>query len=180
MEKKIKELLNEQKEKGEQIVLDIGCGKTKRGTIGIDHLPGPLVDIVADFGKGIPFPNNSVDGIIMYHSLEHVTDPVFVLEECRRVLKVGGALDIKVPHHSNVSAYQVHHKSYWNYFSLDPLISDGGKSNEQQKLFSLVKKELNLVKFKFLNEFFSKRSFLYETYLYRIFPCYEIHFILKK
>jgi ubiquinone/menaquinone biosynthesis C-methylase UbiE len=177
---KITELLNHHKEKGKQIILDIGCGKVKRGTIGIDRFPGVLVDVVADFGKGIPFPDNSVDGIIMYHSLEHVSDPVFVLEECHRILKNGGLLDIKVPHHSNISAYQIHHRSYWNYYSLDPVVSTGGKSNEQQKLFSLISRELNLIKFKFLNTFFSKHPFIYEMYFYRIFPCYEIHFILKK
>lgn len=180
MEQKIQELLNKKREKGEQIILDIGCGNMKRGTIGIDHFPGPFVDIVMDFNKGIFFPDNSVDGIIMYHSLEHVVDPIFVLKECRRILKEGGMLDIKVPHHSNISAYQIHHKSYWNYFSLDPVVSEGKKSNEQQKIFSLISRELNLVKFKFLNKFFSKYSFLYEMYFYHIFPCYEIRFLLKK
>jgi ubiquinone/menaquinone biosynthesis C-methylase UbiE len=175
-----KELLKALQESGQKAVLDIGCGKVKRGTIGLDHMPGENVDIVSDFGKELPFPDDSLDGIIMYHSLEHVVDPVGVLRECRRVLKEGGVLDIKVPHHSNVSAYQIHHKSYWNYYSLDPLVSEGHKSNEQEKLFTVIRKELNLTKFKFLNSFFSKRPFLYETYLYRLFPCYEIHFVLRK
>lgn len=177
---KIKKLLSHYEGRGEKIILDIGCGKIKRGNIGIDFFPGDSVDIVADFGKGIPFPDSSADKILMYHSLEHVSDPVFVLEECHRVLKDGGLIEIKVPHHSNVSAYQIHHKSYWNYYSLDPIVSAGDKSNEQHMLFSLIERELNLVKFKFLNSFFSKRPFLYEMYLYRLFPCYEIRFVLRK
>ncbi len=174
------ELLKVVRKSGQKAVLDIGCGKVKRGTIGLDHIAGENVDIVSDLEKELPFPDKSLDGIIMYHSLEHVINPVAVLRECRRVLKEGGIIDIKVPHHSNVSAYQIHHKSYWNYYSLDPLVSEGDKSNEQERLFTVVTKELNLTKFKSLNGFFSKRPFLYETYLYRLFPCYEIHFILRK
>ena len=177
---KVKNLLEKLGNSGKKAVLDIGCGKVKRGTIGLDYISGENVDIVSDFGKEMIFPDDSLDGIVMYHSLEHFTDPVAVLKECQRVLKKGGEIDIKVPHHSNVSAYQIHHKSYWNYYSLDPLVSEGNKSNEQEKLFTVIKKELNLTKFKFLNSFFSKNPFLYETYLYRIFPCYEIRFILRK
>jgi ubiquinone/menaquinone biosynthesis C-methylase UbiE len=174
------ELLNTLQKSGQKAVLDIGCGKVKRGTIGLDYIAGENVDIVSNLEEELPFPAGSLDGIIMYHSLEHVVNPLAVLRECRRVLKPSGTLDIKVPHHSNVSAYQIHHKTYWNYYSLDPILSQGDKSNEQEKLFTVIKKELNLTKFKSLNAFFSKRPFIYETYLYRIFPCYEIHFVLCK
>lgn len=173
-------LITTVRERGQEAILDIGCGKVKRGTIGLDYIAGPHVDIVSDLDRGLPFSDESLDGIIMYHSLEHVVDPVHLLEECHRTLKTGGTLDIKVPHHSNVSAYQVHHNTYWNSYSLDPIITEGAKSNEQKMLFRVVKKELNLVKFRFLNSFFSKRLFIYETYLYRVFPCYEIRFLLEK
>ncbi len=125
-------LIQRLQEKNEPIVLDIGCGKVKRGTIGIDYIDGPQVDLVMDINKGIHLPDNSVDKIIMYHTLEHVTNPPFVISECARILKDGGILDLKVPHHTNPRAFEIHHKTYWNLFSFEPLLKIGDKSNEQK------------------------------------------------
>jgi predicted SAM-dependent methyltransferase len=49
--------------------------------------------------KGIPHPSNSVDMIYSSHMLEHLRpdQAQFVLDECHRVLKPGGALRLVVP-----------------------------------------------------------------------------------
>ncbi|NIO22955.1 MAG: methyltransferase type 11, partial [Candidatus Aenigmarchaeota archaeon] len=53
-------------------VLDVGCGKKKHpGSIGIDIRPDSDADKVCDFDKGIPYPDNSFDKVILHHSLEH-------------------------------------------------------------------------------------------------------------
>jgi len=88
--------------------LDLGCGGHKQGDIGIDIAPWPGVDYVVNLGfDPLPLPDCSVDKIISQHSIEHVPfvvydfhtgarkyPMVFLLRECHRVLKVGGAMDI--------------------------------------------------------------------------------------
>jgi len=45
----------------------------------------------------LPFKDNSVDYILMNHTLEHVTNIVHVLNECHRVLKKDAHLEVQVP-----------------------------------------------------------------------------------
>lgn len=164
----------------ERIVLDIGCGKVKRGNIGIDYIPGPNVDLVMDINQGILLPTESVDEIKMFHVLEHTNDALYVLKECNRILKRGGIIEIRVPHHSNPSAYQIHHKSYWNLFSLDPILNEGDKSNESIRLFGLISKDLKLIRFNFLKKIILKYPYLYESFFCNFFACYEVVYILEK
>jgi 2-polyprenyl-3-methyl-5-hydroxy-6-metoxy-1,4-benzoquinol methylase len=43
------------------------------------------------------FPEGSFDAVTLCHSLEHVSDPMSLLKECRRVLRPGGSLAIATP-----------------------------------------------------------------------------------
>jgi SAM-dependent methyltransferase len=52
----------------------------------------PEVDMHA-----IPYPGETFDLVIHSDTLEHVENPVHALQECRRVLKPGGALCFTVP-----------------------------------------------------------------------------------
>ncbi len=59
----------------------------------------------------IPYEDNSVGIIYAYHFLEHCKDPVKVLQECQRVLKVGGTMNICVPYYtSQMAAHDLDHK----------------------------------------------------------------------
>jgi len=72
--------------------LNLGCG----GNI----LPGwQNHDADVDITKPLPFPNDSAEIIFAEHVCEHVTGPQFLwfLDECRRVLKVGGDVRICMP-----------------------------------------------------------------------------------
>lgn len=175
-------LIKDAREKERELSLDIGCGKRKHATIGMDHFAGEGVDIVADVNKGIPFPDGSLERVVMFHSLEHVFDPVFVMTECARVLQLDGILEVKVPHHSNVTAYQIHHRSYWNLFSFEPLVMQGTKSNEQFSLFSTQKLLIRpyYPSFLFAAGWLSKHRYLYEFFLWHIIPSYEVYGIFKK
>lgn len=44
--------------------------------------------------EGLPFSNNSFDGIFMYDTLQHVENKKLALEECLRVLKSDGIIAI--------------------------------------------------------------------------------------
>jgi ubiquinone/menaquinone biosynthesis C-methylase UbiE len=180
MKNNFEELRNKLAQNNESIILDIGCGKVKRGTIGLDSYDGEFVDIVANVEEKLPIPDASCDEVKMFHVLEHVRDPLALLSEVRRILKPGGITEIRVPHFTNITAYQIHHRSYWNSFSLDPILSVGSKSNESIVLFTLVEKRINLMFLGRFSPLITRHAYLYELFLCKLFPGYEIVFILKK
>ena len=98
--------------------LDIGCGKLKKGRLGIDRSLAEGVDLVVDletlmprnptttqiyedtgfFGPGLPFPNGSIKSIISHHCFEHLRDGFIpLMDECHRVLESKGVLRVIVP-----------------------------------------------------------------------------------
>ncbi|MER3419541.1 MAG: hypothetical protein C4290_03020 [Chloroflexota bacterium] len=81
--------------------LDIGCGRSKfKGTLGVDLVPLPGVDVVADLTRGLPFRDSSVSEIYTSHTLEHVENLPAVMEELWRVCKPNALVHIWVPHAS--------------------------------------------------------------------------------
>lgn len=81
--------------------LNLGCG----GNILPDF---ENRDADCDITKPLPWPDNSVDYILIEHCLEHVTGPegFSFMKEARRILKDGGTLRICVPQLKNVDAYK--------------------------------------------------------------------------
>ena len=59
--------------------------------------PNKDVDMVFDLSDGLPFDNNSVDEVMAIQVLEHLSNPIALLEEIYRVLKPSGVIDIAVP-----------------------------------------------------------------------------------
>lgn len=81
-------------------VYDIGCGsRPYPGSIGVDIVPLPEVDIVADLAGRWPFEDGSIDCLIATHVLEHL-DLLPAMDEAFRVLRPGGYFWIRVPHSS--------------------------------------------------------------------------------
>lgn len=92
-------------------ILDLGCGgnKTIPQAIGVDIIPVDEfietlkpgtksgADVNADVSKPLPFEKNSVDTIIARHILEHMLDPIEVLQNWKQVLKPNGKIVIAVP-----------------------------------------------------------------------------------
>ncbi len=106
----------------EIVKIDLGCGPAKRkGCIGIDILPLPGVDIVADFEKGLEFlPDNSVDEMYSSHVLEHIQNLELMMKEIHRVLKPNAFKQIIVPHFSNPYYYSDYtHKRFFGLYSME-------------------------------------------------------------
>lgn len=87
--------------------LDIGCGDRKLpGSVGIDRLALPAVDIVHDLSV-FPWPveSASYDLVFANHFLEHVDDVLKTVEEIHRILKPGGRCVVQVPYFRSVDAF---------------------------------------------------------------------------
>jgi len=88
-------------------ILDVGCGtgyvqdNLGKKSVGMDITFGLLREnrndvVCADAGH-LPFRSNMFDTVYSINLLEHVPDPVQVVEECRRVLKKNGTLILITP-----------------------------------------------------------------------------------
>ena len=101
-----------------KVVVELGSGnrRLRAGIINVDLFPFPNVDIVADIAA-IPFPDNSIDVVVLETVLEHVADPWSVVKEVHRVLRPGGSVVCSTPF---VFPYHGYPNHYWN-FSRDGL-----------------------------------------------------------
>lgn len=86
--------------------LNLGCGrKHRKGWVNVDNNEGNKPQIVHNLNKfPYPFKDDSVTYIVMDAVLEHLDDPIKVLEECHRILKPKCILEIQVPHYSSPQA----------------------------------------------------------------------------
>jgi len=75
------------------LTLDVGCGKYKRGNIGIDYSRDSDADVIAD-AHYLPFKDECFDKVISVAVLEHSPNPLNFLKEQYRVLKKGGELEV--------------------------------------------------------------------------------------
>ena len=79
--------------------LDVGCGTRKRpGYVGIDIVPHPGVDIVADMTKPLPFEDDTVTGVSCTGTLQLISSPGPFLHELIRVCKDGTEIEFWTPH----------------------------------------------------------------------------------
>jgi ubiquinone/menaquinone biosynthesis C-methylase UbiE len=83
------------------MMLNLGShNKRIDGYTNVDVLDLPNVDIVHDLNSfPWPFEMSSVDGILMQEFLEHISwrNTQAVINECYRILKPGGKINIQVP-----------------------------------------------------------------------------------
>jgi predicted SAM-dependent methyltransferase len=183
-----------------EIKIDLGCGPSKRpGYIGIDILPLDGVDIVADFEKGLSFiPDNSVDEIVSFHLLEHITELDHMMREIHRILKPTGIKKIVVPHWSNPHYYSDYtHKRFFGLYTFDYFTKNG--TNLKRKVPNFYNNAKFTVEYRKLRfsayPFFIRNKFkaifthvfnlnvfmqeLYEGFFTGIISCSEIHYHIR-
>lgn len=121
--------------------VDLGCGRKKKGRIGIDRYPADGVDIVGDLDAlifevedttviGLPFEDDSIESIISHHCLEHIGAGFLpLMDDCYRVLKPGGIFRIIVPlFPSRTAVEDPDHCRYFMTGTFDSLCGTPGDS----------------------------------------------------
>lgn len=197
----IEKLISNYKQEYGKVIVDLGCGPNKKsGMIGIDVLPLPGVDVIADLEKGFPsIPDNSIDEFQTTHFLEHVVNFELLMAEMYRALKPGGLAKITVPHFSNPYYYSDYtHKRFFGLYSFDYFSS--GPTGYKRTIpvyndkfsFTVISRKLvfksptffvlHLLKKHIWTRLFNSGKYLqslYEDAYTGIIPCYEIVFVLS-
>ncbi|MCR4806812.1 MAG: class I SAM-dependent methyltransferase [Lachnospiraceae bacterium] len=101
-------------------LLDLGCGRIPLYALYKDHIDDCVcidwvnsahhnenLDIEANISEPLPLENGSFDSIICSDVLEHIFNPVSVLDEMVRVCKTGGYIIVNTPFN-----YWIHEEPY--------------------------------------------------------------------
>ncbi len=86
--------------------LNLGCGFKKRhGWLNVDKYNNCNPDVVWDLDETPwPWDDNIFFEISAFHIFEHLQHWWSAFEECARVLKINGTLEIRIPHDSSSKA----------------------------------------------------------------------------
>ena len=185
--------------RGEPVIIELGCGKKKKpGRIGVDKVDLPEVDIVADIEDSLSFlPDDSVDEIHCRSVLEHIDNFENVIKEIVRVLKRSGRAHIFVPHFSNPYYYSdFTHVRFFGLYTFYYFVDAKYQLNRKvphfytdvrmrvlsQKLkFRSSFKILNPLK-SLVGRFINLHSLIQEYYeenLCYLFPCHGIEIVFR-
>lgn len=173
--------------------LDLGCGTSKKsGYTGVDTLNLPGVDVQHDLNQfPYPFQDNEVGEVWMDNVLEHLDNPLKVVEEIHRICANDAQVCIAVPYFR--SFYAVIDPTHRNFFSaqwfnyFDPAHLFHQKYRYSEAKFRIEKIEFDR-EFKNSNisllhrliiKLAEKKPFFYEAKLSHLFPLNSLTFYLR-
>lgn len=168
-------------------ILNFGCGDSfLEGFVNAD-LHAKRVDKRFDFNKfPYPFKDNHFDQVFSKHVLEHLNEPIKVIEELWRITKPLGTVKIIVPHYSSAGAFTPLHKTFWGANAIAFAMNSTGVYGKHD--FSLVYTKIrweapnSKTKWvgKILNPFINFSIPLFERFwCYWFGGAYEIEWLLR-
>jgi SAM-dependent methyltransferase len=108
--------------------LHLGCGRNVlAGWVNLDVFPGAGVDVVADLDHcahaPLPFETGTVDEFLGSHVLEHIRNPLPLMQELHRIARPQAKAVFRLPYGSSDDAFEdpTHVRQYFlhsfGYFS---------------------------------------------------------------
>jgi SAM-dependent methyltransferase len=106
---------------GQGAVLDVGCGSNKwPGAVGLDISADTDADVVHDLNEfPYPFDDDAFDQVLLQDVIEHVREPIRVMDELHRICRPGGRIQLRTPHFSSMLAYS--DPTHTHYFSAEAI-----------------------------------------------------------
>jgi SAM-dependent methyltransferase len=105
-------------------VLDLGCGSNKwPGSVGVDISSNTDADIVHDLNV-YPYPleDSCFDQVLLQDVVEHIDEPIRLMEEVHRVCRPRARVQLRTPHFSSVLAYgDPTHRHYFSRIAVESL-----------------------------------------------------------
>lgn len=179
-----------------RIMIDLGCGKGKKNSmyLGIDNKKIKGADFIFDLelsGKDkLPFEDSSVDRVYTRHFLEHLKDPIRLIEEVHRVLKKNSEFEIIVPHWSWYGSHTFMHKSFFHSMDFDFFDVDHPSNYYTNARFRIVKRRICYKKgvirrwakpiAGLIDKFLNMNLMFSEQFLVSIFTPTEIRIVMRK
>lgn len=80
------------------ISLDINGVRRRRGALKVSKSAVPGVTVLADFERGLPFKDDTVEEVYLDHTLENVDDLMKVMKEVWRVCRAGALVYVWLAH----------------------------------------------------------------------------------
>lgn len=172
-------------------ILDLGCGKKKRpGAIGVDYSDRHNADVIHDLNIfPYPFDNDSIDQVYLDNVLEHLAEPMRVMEEVYRITKPGGGVKVIVPYFRSEWAFiDPTHKAFYTVDSFayyDPRHIICQRYDYTSARFLVDKIVFNETlqnrwTKKLIVRLANKYPNRYECYLSHLYPLDDITYYLKK
>jgi SAM-dependent methyltransferase len=161
-------------------VLDFGCGTKPfeqlfavSEYIGLEHEKSKE-NTKADFfydGKHFPFDDNSFDSVLSTQVLEHVPNPMEILNEIARVLKPGGYVMVSVPFSQEEHEVPYDFYRFSSYAIADMFNNADLKIIEYKKLTRGIKAIISTITFYIFRTVYRnrKRSLIFIDLLCTIF-----------
>lgn len=156
--------------------LNLGSStKYLKGYINLDIAKGKdiyghdvKVDVVWDLNKyPYPFKDGEFDLVLAEAIIEHLDEPIRAMKEIKRITKLGGIIEVTVPHFSSWTNFgDPTHK--WRYsvkMAKQPIFNQGMMVAESKIIYS----ERNKI-MKYLNFIPNLNHSIYERYFAWIFP----------
>lgn len=175
--------------------MNLGCGNDiRKDWINLDIAAIEGVDVVHDINVlPLPFSENSFDFILCQDILEHL-EYIPLLEEIHRILKIGGVVEIRVPHFSSrFNFIDPTHKKMFSVQTFDYFTTKAPFGRSYYFSFHFERTEYRKICFSKSYVFFINflveplvnagqrmRTFYEASFLSRFFPAANIVVRLKK
>jgi len=172
-------------------ILDLGCGKRKRkGSVGVDFSDRHAADVIHNLNYfPYPFDDKEFDEVYLDNVLEHLDDPIRVMEEVYRISKKGALVKVIVPYFRSVWAFiDPTHKSFFTVKSFSyfdprhPICHRYDYTPARFYVQDIVFNETLPNRFfkKILIFFANKYPNKYELYISHLLPLDDITYYLRK
>ncbi len=152
--------------------LNLGCGNDiKDGYVNCDNFESNIIDVVHDLEK-FPYPweDNTFDEIILINVMEHLSEPIKVIEEIYRISKNNGKIIVRVPYYNSQDMFtDPTHKTFFNQYSFD-FFDEDKRHCQERPYYSIARFSIEKISgyTSFIKNYKRIEESLWQSFLFQI------------